>query len=68
MDGQSIVVYGSLSAPPFGFPGLSADGLHFDFTVPAGLSGQTVRMQGLVTSVNAANGVYATSNATEVTF
>jgi hypothetical protein len=68
MDGQSVVFYGSLSAPPFGFPGLPADGLQFDFTVPAGLTGQTVRMQGLVTSVNASNGLYATSNATEVTF
>lgn len=68
MDGQSIIFYGALSAPPFGFPGLPADGLQFVFTVPAGLAGQTVRMQGLVTSVNALNGIFATSNATEVTF
>jgi hypothetical protein len=68
MDGQSVIVYGALSAAPFGFPGLPAEGLQFDFTVPAGLTGQTVRMQGLVTSINAANGFYATSNATEVTF
>jgi hypothetical protein len=68
MDGQSVVFYGSLSAPPFGFPGLPSDGLQFDFTVPAGLTGQTVRMQGLVTSINASNGFYATSNATEITF
>jgi hypothetical protein len=68
MDSQSVIVYGTLSAPPFGFPGLPAGGLAFSFLVPPGLSGQTVRMQGLVTAATALNGMFATTNATEATF
>jgi hypothetical protein len=68
LDSQSVIVYGELAAPPFGFPGLPPNGIEFNFTVPPGLAGRTVRMQGLVTSVNALNGMYATTNATEVTF
>ena len=68
LDSQSMIVYGALSAPPFGFPGLPPAGLEFSFTVPTGLAGYTVRMQGLVSSVNALNGMFATTNATEISF
>jgi hypothetical protein len=68
LDGQSVIVYGALAAPPFGFPGLPQEGLDFTFLVPPGLAGHTVRMQGMVTAATAVNGIFATTNATEVTF
>jgi hypothetical protein len=69
LDGLATIIYGSLApAPPFSVPGLPASGLTFSFVVPAGLSGHTVRFQGAVTSVDALNGMFAVSNATEVSF
>ena len=67
LDLGCIFVYGTISAPPFGFPGLPPEGLTFSFTVPAGLANNTVRFQGFVFSPNALTGGLASSNATEVT-
>ena len=68
LDGLFFIVYGALSPAPFTVPGLPPDGLEFNFTVPSGLTGMTLRMQAFVQSMNAINGMFAASNATEVTF
>ncbi len=65
VSGPIFVLHGALGAPPFTVPGLSSAGLTFDFAVPPGLGGQTVRFQALVVSPSALNSAFAVTNATD---
>lgn len=55
-------LYDPFSAPPPDTGVLPAGGLVINFTVPAGLAGATIRIQALVVSVNAMNGIFAISS------
>ncbi len=67
---QGIIIFaGSIGIPaPFTVPGLPAGGLTLSYQVPAGLSGNTLRIQGFVNAATAVNGLFAATAAHEIAF
>ncbi len=63
----SITIAGSLTPLPFPAPGLTPAGIALYAPVPPGVSGNTLRIQGFCAAPWAANGIYAATDAHEIT-
>lgn len=67
LDAGAFIVYGGLPTTPFFF-GLPAAGVSGSWSVPPGLQGLRLRIQGFVSTPFAANGLFASTNAVELDF
>lgn len=67
LDANAVILYGGIPTAPF-YLGLPPGGFSGAWSVPPGLQGLRVRMQGFASTPFAANGLFASTNALELDF
>lgn len=68
IDNTAFLIYSAPGVGTFMAPGLDPAGVSLNFIIPPGLTGATLRAQGLALTAIAANGLFAVTDARDLVF